>query len=111
MTHHKKSQGSARTAIFFFSAACIAAGSVLALYNFKSADQGPARTASVVRNDTGTMLVPDGSGSCNKFTLQNDSGKGTYEGTVPCDSSRPRDSRGGLPPVLRGMQDSLRRQQ
>jgi len=74
-------------------------------------EQAPATTASVARNDSdvGFTLVPDGNGMCNKFSLRNNTASGIYEGTVPCDISRPRDSRANLPPVLRGMQDNLRR--
>ena len=113
MKQHNKKKGSARKTVLAFSALTLVAGGALIVYNIKAANRAPATTASIARNDpgVGVMLVPDGSGNCNKFSIGNDSGKGTYEGTVPCDSSSlPRNSRGNLPPVLRGMQDSLRHQ-
>ncbi|MGZ5803499.1 MAG: hypothetical protein ACXWLC_11820 [Rhizomicrobium sp.] len=111
MNQHKKKKRSARTTVLAFSALTIVAGAAIVVYNIKSVDRAPATTASIARNDPGIgfVLVPDGNGTCNKFSIGNDSGKGSYEGTVPCDSSRPKDSRSNLPPALRGMQDSLRR--
>jgi hypothetical protein len=106
----KKKSGTRKT-VFAFCVICITAGSTaLIVYGFRPAERAPATTASVARNESGigVMLVPDGNGACNKFSIRNNSGSGTYEGTVPCDSSRPRDSRANLPPALRGMQDSLR---
>ena len=99
-----------RITVLVVSCVCIFAVSAFVLNKFRSPDAGPVTTASVTRNDpnTGIVLVPDGNGNCNKYSYGNDSGKATYEGTAPCDNSRPNDPRGNLPPALRGMQNSLR---
>ncbi len=97
---------------FAIGGVCIVVVSAIILFNFSAADNQPVATASIKPDDrdVGKVLVPNGQGTCDKYTYVNASGKSTYEGTAPCDNDRPKDSRSNLPPALRGMQNSLRSQ-
>jgi hypothetical protein len=99
-------------AILIASFVGIAGISAPALYMVGAKDEKPVATAAIrdaSSAQAGTMLVPDGQGTCHKYSYGNDSGKATYEGTAACDHSKAKDTRSNLPPALRAMQDNLKR--
>jgi hypothetical protein len=90
---------------------CLAAAGTVFL--FTREEPKPIKAAAAIpRNDNsgvGTVLVPDGQGSCHKYSYGNDSGKAAYLGLAPCDQTPPKTGRASLPPALRGMQENLNR--
>src|SRR5262245_10124496 len=56
---------------------------------------------------TGTVVTPQGDGTCRKLVYSGDTSRVLETRTLPCESLR--SSRDDLPPVLRGYQDSLRK--
>ncbi len=89
----------------------IGLGAAASTFLFPREEAKPVKAAAVTRDGTGvgTVLVPDGQGSCHKYSYGNDDGKAAYLGLAPCDHGAPKDPRASLPPALRGMQDSLKR--
>jgi hypothetical protein len=103
----KRKRSAVRTAVFAVSAVAIVATSAVVLYLF-TADNKPVVMVNRAEVAKGTVLVPDHKGTCDKFTISNDTGKSVYEGTAPCSDNRPLAGPGSaLPPALRGMQKSL----
>jgi hypothetical protein len=110
-TMHNQKANYRRTAAFAICAGCVVTASVLMIYKYKPVPVDPIATASVERAiaNIGTLLLPDGQGGCLKYSYGNDTGKATFEGSAPCDGKPPKGAPGGgLPPVLQGMQNSLR---
>lgn len=112
---NKSSQGKA---LLFAGCAgvLLAAGGIIYFMNAPDAKSVAAQSVATASTkppaancQTGTVLVPDGQGTCHKYAYGNDSGKAAYLGTAPCDQAPPKEGRASLPPALRGMQENLKR--
>ncbi len=85
----------------------IVVGAVVAYAHEVSRKPTPHLPATSPTLRAATLVVPEGDGNCRKVIYSNEQPQVLDAEIVPC-ASVTRSDRSGLPPVMRGYQDSLK---